>query len=355
MSVYKPKRSSFWAYDFVIKGDRYHGSTGQETRRAAEAFERRLRSQIASGEFADAGDLTLDVAAAKWFDECVRGSRSADDTERRLGMMAQCVGANRRLRQINGLVISEAIQKRRAIFYRGHMVANATVNRDVLAPLRSILRRARIWGARNMPEIPWRELFLPEAAAVVREFTDEEQARWRDELGSDVERVALRLMLRYGVRFGEAFFHPAKVDPIGRRLTISGRKATEYADLSLPLLDEDALALGKLAAEALARGDDNVWGLTYWQLHHRLSDAARRAGIAPGRIIHGMRHHAGTQIARKGGLHLAKRLLGHASITSTVRYAHAMEHDLRTALESESRNSPGSAPAKARKTLKDQG
>ncbi len=37
MSVYKPARSRFWQYDFVQNGRRFHGSTGQETRRAAEA------------------------------------------------------------------------------------------------------------------------------------------------------------------------------------------------------------------------------------------------------------------------------------------------------------------------------
>lgn len=48
-----------------------------------------------------------------------------------------------------------------------------------------------------------------------------------------------------------------------------------------------------------------------------------------------------------GNLAVAKKLLGHASITSTVRYAHAMEDDVRRALESVSRNSPGGPSAES--------
>ena len=39
---------------------------------------------------------------------------------------------------------------------------------------------------------------------------------------------------------------------------------------------------------------------------------------------------------------MARRLLGHLNIQSTMRYAHTLEDDLRSALDAEpSRNSPG--------------
>jgi integrase len=53
------------------------------------------------------------------------------------------------------------------------------------------------------------------------------------------------------------------------------------------------------------------------------------AAIAPGRIIHGARHNAGTEAARRGSLRLAKELLGHAGIKLTMRYAHVLEADPR--------------------------
>ena len=58
-------------------------------------------------------------------------------------------------------------------------------------------------------------------------------------------------------------------------------------------------------------------------MHGRISRAAKRAGLEMGRVIHGARHHVGNRTLRKtGNLRLVQRLLGHATIQSTVRYAH---------------------------------
>jgi site-specific recombinase XerD len=52
------------------------------------------------------------------------------------------------------------------------------------------------------------------------------------------------------------------------------------------------------------------------------------------RVIHGTRHHAGTtMLGKTGNLRLTQQLLGHADMKSTMRYAHALEADLRAALE----------------------
>lgn len=58
MSVYKPAKSRFWQYDFQHKGRRFHGSTGVEGKRDAEAVERRIRIQAAKGELDDASRMT---------------------------------------------------------------------------------------------------------------------------------------------------------------------------------------------------------------------------------------------------------------------------------------------------------
>jgi len=39
MSVYKPKKSPFYQYDFWLSGHRFHGSTECTTRKDAEKFE----------------------------------------------------------------------------------------------------------------------------------------------------------------------------------------------------------------------------------------------------------------------------------------------------------------------------
>ena len=82
----------------------------------------------------------------------------------------------------------------------------------------------------------------------------------------------------------------------------------------------------------------------YYALQSRLRAAAKRAGLTMSRLIHGARHHVGTaMLAETNDLALAKRLLGHADIKSTLRYAHALDGGLRAALNS--RDSPGDGEA----------
>ena len=47
MSVYKPKNSTIYLYDFQHRGRRFHGSTGQKTKREAERVETRKRAEAA--------------------------------------------------------------------------------------------------------------------------------------------------------------------------------------------------------------------------------------------------------------------------------------------------------------------
>ena len=61
--------------------------------------------------------------------------------------------------------------------------------------------------------------------------------------------------------------------------------------------------------------------------------ATKRAKITDARPTHDLRHHAGTTLlAGTGNLKVVQRLLGHTSIASTARYAHADLTDVRSAL-----------------------
>ena len=72
MSVYKPKRSPYWAFDFEIAGDRFHGSTKATTRRAAEAVERAERAKaeaLVAQEKAAGSSLRLDDMAGRYWEK----------------------------------------------------------------------------------------------------------------------------------------------------------------------------------------------------------------------------------------------------------------------------------------------
>lgn len=325
MSVYPKGR--YWHYDFVYKGRRYHGSTGQETRRNAEAVERAKRLEAATGTGQDAGDLTLDVAVSRYFDEVNHTLAEAVDLQRRINVVLDCVGKGKLLREIDTATIADAIRRRRK--YPGRTPAPATINRDLIDhTLRPLLNRARkVWGAKSLPAIDWRAVRLKEPKGIVREFSDAEINAWRDGL-EPVPRLALDLMLTYGLRFGELFFVAADVDGVGARLTLRNRKAGDT--LTVPLVPEHARTLAAMASTRQA--DQPVFAYSYWGLMSRLRTAAAKAELGA-RAIHGARHHAATTLLRTtGNLKLTQRMLGHASIQSTMRYAHATESDLRDAL-----------------------
>jgi hypothetical protein len=195
MSVYKPAKSRFYQYDFVQKGRRFHGSTGQETRRAAEAIERKFRLDAAEGRLGEAAQLTLDEAAGKYWVEVGQHRGDAVDTERRIDNLLTLIPKTLPLANLTTAIVSEAIQRRRAQTFKkgkdrvgrdGRVIkakeyapSNGTVNRDVIDTLRPIMRRAaRIWGAKGLPDIPWGDLALTVPRETVRTYSREEQEAW---------------------------------------------------------------------------------------------------------------------------------------------------------------------------------
>lgn len=362
MSVYRHQKTGRWVYDFIVDGDRFSGPRKSDVPRSqiiskseCAKLERARRAEVEAGATSrDAGEWLLIDAAERWYAE--RGSlgASAEDVRRRVDVMVACVGPKLRLRQVTGAKVSDAISKRRGMLTRSKRPpSNATVNRDIIAPLRSTLRRARrVWGAKNMPEIAWDELVMPEPKGQVREYTEAQTKAWIDACGENAG-LALKVLLTYGLRFNELFFAPRDVDVIGGRLTLRDRKADD--DHVIPLLADDAREIGKRVAIALTKGYDTVWfddvaPYTYWALHWCIRSAGDKVGIKGGRLIHGARHHAATRIARaSGNLAVAKQLLGHATIVSTARYAHALESDVRGALEALNQTKSQTAPGKSKK------
>jgi integrase len=367
MSVYIPKKSRIWHYDFRFKGHRFCGSTGALSRRSAEAVERQVREDAALGRLTDGARLTLDQAAARWWLEVGARRRDAGKLEARVEALLSVMDRTVRLAKIGQDVVALAIETRRGKAYRRKpegrefLPANATVNRDVVDILRPILKRARThWDARGLPEIDWSSLRLAEPPELVRVYSEAEKAAWLAAAARSGWRgatatpkaanvsLALDLMLTYGLRFGELFFPLAAFDAEGPRLIwMKGRKGD--VPHTVPLLARHGRPLAALVGRARAAGLAHAWfyprrekktgeevlePITPQGLKQRLLTAAEHAGVPPGRVIHGARHHAASAIVRRtGDLKMAQRLLGHRDIASTQRYVHLFEADLRAALE----------------------
>lgn len=235
--------------------------------------------------------------------------------------------------------------------------ATSTVNRDIIDQLRPILNHVAEIHELALPRIAWKRLRLEDNIEVVTEYTSEQIEAWASHL-APVEQIFLGFALTYGPRFGEMFFPPSALQAndakptltlgryIGRRGKVfESRKAKgkERRLHKLPLLRGDASLLAALAGRAEAAGLSVIWfdedergdltPISYWGMNARLKRGARKAGISMPRLIHGMRHHAGTQIMRRfKSLSAAQKLLGHRHVSTTTRYAHAADDDVRDGL-----------------------
>lgn len=354
MTVYKPAKSRFYQYDFRYKGKRYTGSTGVTTIRKAEEVERKIREDVALGLYDDDAGMTLDEGAGRWWQEVGKHRASARQLEHRLEILCRLVGPKTRLVDISTKVVARAIEKRRGEGYtrapgenaKRYELSNATVNADIVKPLRRILNRARrTWEVKGLPEIDWEALILPEKETDIIIYTADQQRAWLAECDVNAAMV-LTLLLTYGFRFGEVFFPPQAYIPDGPSLVLNNRKKGSHL---VPLRAADARQIAARSGRAQAAGLETVWfevdakgklrPITYQAMQSRLRKAAKRAGLTAPRLIHGTRHHVGTSLLHEtGNLRLTQKALGHADIKSTLIYAHALDDGLRAAFEK--RNSP---------------
>lgn len=382
MSVYQTRKSPYFQYDFQIKGRRFHGSTGVETRRAAEEIERRLRRQAALGELDDASRMTLDQAAGRWWQEHGSTLRGGDRLAARIERAVLAVGPGTALGDITTDVVARAIQKRRGQGFRRSSAENAreylpkagTVNRDMIDALRPILIRARkVWGA-TLPEIDWQAVRMKEPRPKPREFAGVELDAVKAEVLPHWHDL-IDFAARYGCRLSELFFSLDDLDVFDlndARVKLRERKGGD--DHVIPLLPDDAAMLAARKGRAQAANLDTVWfrerrlpgpggktilrPLTSAGAAIALRRAMTRSGLRASRGMkgaHDLRHHSGMQILRAtGNLRLAQKLLGHADIKSTMVYAHAIEGDVRAGLAALSRNSPGQPTPEAENLTPDQ-
>lgn len=350
MSVYR-RADGIYVYDFQLRRVRFYGSTGCTNRRDAEAIERQCREaqkQILRTAKAQAtGHLTVNAAFGRFWQEvgCHYRGTYGKTIDTALEWLTLALGAETLLRDIGGNRITEIIAKR-----RGEGVSNATVNRTVTEPLRAVLLRARKRWQQDLPEIDWRGFMLPEPRERVRELRDHEESKLIESIRPDYW-PAIQFLLVSGLRKREMVnLHWSDIDWRARTVSVLG-KGDKPATIPLtgamrailaPLRGQHETAVFTYVCKATrpaAPGRDAVIrGKRYPITYEGLSTAWRRTGAPKAGIrdfrLHDLRHTIATRLLRESGnLKLVQRLLRHEHITTTGKYAHADDADLRAALD----------------------
>ena len=155
-----------------------------------------------------------------------------------------------------------------------------------------------------------------------------EIARAHATLEADSNRpaaLALRLALATGARIGEILTLAPEQLNIGRRVWIKPHQLTKQKKTHILPLQSDALTI---AQALLAIGLPN---------YTQVKLLWKRVRVAIGRpevTIHDLRHSRASALARNGAsLPMIGQVLGHASASTTARYAHLVDGDLRDLVE----------------------
>jgi integrase len=373
MSVYKPKGSAFYHYDFQIKGRRYCGTAGTDDFEEAKALEAKVRTDarrtILYGDpVKKPAEAINDVFGRYWL-EASQYTSQAEADQRRLDLIAGILGPALPFSDLddNRVALLVAKLRGRKVGRNKRLPSNATVNRDIEALRRVWKRAAKVWKLDHGDEPNWGKHLLEETDERVRELTAEEEEALLANLRDDYHPI-VRFALMSGIRVGNLrTLKWSDVDFSVRAVRMLAKSRKQGGKFhSVPLTDSMIVLL----ANERGKHDDFVFSyrcmkgrgarkretwLPFTQNGWRKAwrTALVTAGISDFRF-HDLRHTAATRTLRaSGNMRAVQKMLGHSKITTTTRYAHALDDDIREAMEmAQSRMVPEGKKQKPKKESK---
>ena len=347
MTLYRPAKSRFFHYDFQFRGVRYHGSTGCTSKRDAQRFEDARRREAATGEAAKP-QITVDEAFGLYWSAKGERQASAATTKGQAARVIKALGATAAVSQVTVPSFDPFIRKRLAT------VSGATLNREIEL-CRRVWRFAASRGY-DVPTLNWSAMLERETEGRTRELSADEEERLFAKLDPDLAAVVEFALLSGQRRTAIVTLLWSKVDLPGGRAEIWKKGGGWHSFPLTPRMVAIIANRPKVAAQVFTyeclrpsppRGDrprrlkGHRYPFSQQGWYRRWSTAKAAAEVTDFRF-HDLRHTSGTRVLRAtGNLKVGQRLLGHRSITSTARYQHALEDDVRAGmLAAESRNSP---------------
>ena len=350
MSVYKPKGSPYFHFDFQFRGQRYYGSTSCMGKRAAEQFEARER-QRAALPATTRPPITLDEAAGL-YEEHAEQLPSWKTIKYMVDALVKGLGSRRLLSEISQRELQVYFAKRRA----GR--ANSSVNREI-ENARAVWHRAAKarFDVGEMPD--WKALLLKVAKVAPRVADASEEDRLFAAIAGDAFD-AVKFALVSGWRKAEVIgLRWSDLDlmrSVARTKIKGGDTVERPLDATLVALIANQPKVGPFVFTYVCRKSrakrrkDQRYPLTITALRTRWAEAKEAAEIE-GLRFHDLRHTAATRmLAATGNLVTVSQALRHTSLKTTQRYAHAGADDVRAAISAaQSRNSPELTSPKKRK------
>lgn len=328
MSIRKRGDSPFWWYDFTVAGTRYRGSTEVADKAEAKKIEAKLRTEAVTGQhFHATTDLTIDQACGKYYLEHGQYASSTAIMRTYLRRLPAMLGRAKMVSAISDADVSAYVGARRAAG-----AGASSINRE-LNQLRAVLKRAeRAWSV-PCRAINWSTHRLTEPAQRRRYASAEEERLILEHAAPhlrDVIRFALLTGLRRANILGLKWSQIDRAEGLMHFMQKSRKTGGEHHTLAV------TAEIGAILDAHKGEHPEHVFsfrGKPIRDIKSGWATACKKAGVI-GLHVHDCRHTAATRILKKTkNLALAKAVLGHADLKTTLRYAHVLMDDVREGME----------------------
>jgi integrase len=290
--------------------------------------------------------MTWGVAAARFHAEVSSHYAGPDEFLTWLEWLTAQIGYHTRLTSIDGNRVALVVSTKRgqkAAGRKGALVSNSTVNRTVTEPLRRVLRRARLAWNCAVPQIDWSAHLLKEPPETIRELSAEDHKRISAVIRDDYA-PAINFVLLTGLRLEEVVgLVWEDIDFGERQILIRGKGDKQrlvpiVPDVRAILWAERGRHPTAVFTYVCRRPDKEAkrlrghrYAITYEGLKTRWRRAVTKAGVSI--RFHDLRHTFATRVLRaSGNIKAVSRLLGHADLKTTSRYAGVLLEDMRAAM-----------------------
>jgi integrase len=315
MALYRRKEAGMWYADYIADGKRVQESTGTANKREAEKFLALRSSEVQRGVYVKPVHVPLPELWERYGAYSRAHKRSWERDVQMFGNLQSFLGTVT-LTTITPLRVEEYQQ------HRIQKVAPATVNRET-ALLKHMFNMAERWGMHHGRNPVRLVKFLPENNLQFQTVSEDDETRLLESSPPYLRELIL-FAINTGLRCGDLLdLTWEEVDIDEKRLSLIMGKTRRR--LEVPL-NETALAI--LAEKQAAKHGPHVFynpatGDRYHNLKAGFNAVLKRSGLT-GITWHTLRHTFASRLTRSGvDLVTVKELLGHSTITTTMRYAHS--------------------------------
>jgi integrase len=295
---------------------------------AALKIEAKIRTELATSRVLKTSSMDIDKAAGRYFIEHGQFTSSTAIMQTYLKRFVAFFGRAKPLSDITDPEVSRYVASRRA-----SKTAPASINRE-LAQLRAVMQRARkAWGV-AVADVNWSAHRQAEPPGRRRYLSDTEQTALLA-AASPILRDIVEFALLTGLRKQNILtLRWSQIDASSKTMTFRQKSKKVGGDHHTLVITSGVQAiLDRRRGEhpEFVFTDD---GRPLADIKSAWASACKAAGVADMRF-HDCRHTAATRILRKTkNLALAKAVLGHRDLNTTLRYAHVLMDDVREGMES---------------------